>query len=98
LLPKWLDGSRDSFAQQVLELGEDLLDWIEVGRIFPQKNSLAPRVRMSARTALPVWLPRLSMMTMSVNRHGPDTGQQAKALIYRAVTGSLLNAYSQPAT
>ena len=28
------------FAQQVLELGEDLLDWIQVGRVFRQEEQL----------------------------------------------------------
>src|SRR5438034_10482129 len=35
------------------------------GEYFGRKNSLAPAERMSWRTALPLWLPRLSMMTMS---------------------------------
>src|SRR3954471_21233532 len=35
------------------------------GEYFGRKKSLAPTERMSSRTALPLWLPRLSMMTMS---------------------------------
>jgi hypothetical protein len=56
------------FAQQVLKVGEDLFDRVQVGRsgeYFGRKNSLAPAERMSWRKALPLWLPRLSMMTMS---------------------------------
>src|SRR5438477_12101338 len=35
------------------------------GENFGRKKSFAPAERISARTALPLWLPRLSMMTMS---------------------------------
>jgi ATP-dependent DNA ligase len=35
------------------------------GEYFGKKNSLAPAVRMSWRATLPLWLPRLSRMTMS---------------------------------
>jgi hypothetical protein len=38
--PDRLDGSRGGFAQQVLELGEDLLDRVQIGRIFRQKEEL----------------------------------------------------------
>ena len=38
------------------------------GEYFGRKNSLAPAARMSWRTVLPLWLPRLSMMTMSPGR------------------------------
>ena len=34
------DGSRGGFAQQVLELGEDLLDGVQVGRVFRQEEQL----------------------------------------------------------
>ena len=34
------DGSRGGFAQQVLELGEDLLDRVQVGRVFRQEEEL----------------------------------------------------------
>src|SRR5260370_36269835 len=35
------------------------------GEYFGRKNSLAPAARISWRTARPLWLPRLSMITMS---------------------------------
>ena len=38
--PDGLDGSRGGFAQQVLELGEDLLDGVQVGRVFRQEEQL----------------------------------------------------------
>jgi hypothetical protein len=34
------DGSGGGFAQEMLELGEDLLDWVQVGRIFGQEEEL----------------------------------------------------------
>jgi hypothetical protein len=37
-------------AQQALELGEDLLDGVQVGEYFGRKNNLAPSERMNART------------------------------------------------
>ena len=33
-----LDGSRSCFSQQVLELGEDLFDGVQVGRVFRQED------------------------------------------------------------
>jgi hypothetical protein len=30
------------FAQELLELGEHLLDRVEIGRVFGRKNSFAP--------------------------------------------------------
>jgi len=33
-------GSRGGFAQQMLELGEDLLDGVQVGRVFRQEEEL----------------------------------------------------------
>src|SRR6185312_6895111 len=38
--PDGLDGSCGGFAQEVLELGEDLLDRVQIGRIFRQKEEL----------------------------------------------------------
>src|SRR5258708_3020757 len=38
--PDGLDGSCGGFAQQVLEFGEYLLDRVQVGRIFRQKEEL----------------------------------------------------------
>jgi hypothetical protein len=39
--PDGFDGSLGSFAEQVLKLGEDLLDWVQVWRIFRQKEELS---------------------------------------------------------
>ena len=39
-VPDGLDGSRGGFAQQVLELGEDLFDRVQVWRIFRQEEQL----------------------------------------------------------
>jgi len=35
-------GSRRRFAQEMLELGEDLFDRIEIGRVFGEKEQLCP--------------------------------------------------------
>ncbi len=37
-----VDGSRGRFAEQVLELGKDLFDWVQVGRIFWQEEEFGP--------------------------------------------------------
>src|ERR1700745_1032964 len=37
-----LGGARSFFAQQMLELGEELLDGVEVGRVFRQEEELGP--------------------------------------------------------
>jgi hypothetical protein len=37
------EGSRSGFAEQVLELGEDLFDWVQVGRVFGQEEEFGPR-------------------------------------------------------
>src|SRR5262245_44727144 len=62
------DCSCGRFAQQMLKLGKDLFDGVQVGRVFCRKNNFAPAERISCRTILPLWLPRLSMMTMSPGR------------------------------
>ena len=59
------ESSRRRFAQKVLELGEDFLDGVEIGPDLGRKNSFAPAERMAWRTASPLWLPRLSMITRS---------------------------------
>jgi len=38
--PAGLDRARIGFAQQGLELGEDLFDWIEIGRVAGQEEQL----------------------------------------------------------
>src|SRR3979490_1120365 len=42
------------------------------GEYLGRKNSLAPAERMSWRTTLPLWLPRLSMTTMSSGQGGEE--------------------------
>jgi hypothetical protein len=37
-----LEGSRRRFAQEMLELGEDLLDRVQIGRVFGEKDQLRP--------------------------------------------------------
>lgn len=51
-----INGSRGGLSEQVLELGKDLLDGVQVRRVFWQEESLAPTERMSWRTALLLWL------------------------------------------
>src|SRR5215207_3088903 len=58
-------GSGCGVVQAVLELGEELLDRVQVGRVFGRKNSLAPTARTARRTALPRCEPRLSRITTS---------------------------------
>jgi ATP-binding cassette subfamily B protein len=48
----------------VLGLGEELFDRIEVGEYLGRKMSLAPAERIAWRMPFPLWLPRLSRMTM----------------------------------
>jgi hypothetical protein len=46
--PGGLDRARVGFAQQGLELGEDLLDRIEIGRVARQVEQLGARRRGSS--------------------------------------------------
>jgi hypothetical protein len=41
----------------VLELGKDLFDRVQVGRVFWQEEEFGADERMSWRTALLLWLP-----------------------------------------
>ena len=52
-------------AEQGFELGEDLLDRIEVGTVGRQEEELGAGGADGAAHGWPLWLPRLSMMTMS---------------------------------
>ncbi|MGY4473638.1 hypothetical protein ACVILL_001052 [Bradyrhizobium sp. USDA 3364] len=54
-----VDGSRGSFAEQVLELGKDLFDRVQVGRVFWQEEEFGAD-RTDELAALLLWLPRLS--------------------------------------
>ena len=58
-------GPLGGFAHQVFELGEHLLDRVEVWAVRRQEQEPGAGRRIAARIALPLWLPRLSMMTMS---------------------------------
>jgi hypothetical protein len=58
-------GAGRGFAQEVLELGEELLDGVQVGGVLGRKKSLAPAARTARRTALPRCEPRLSRITTS---------------------------------
>ena len=70
----------------MFQFGEDLFDGVEIGGIEGGKNrSLAPLARMARRTALPLWLPRLSRMTTSPGfsvgaRNLIDIGPEALAV------------------
>lgn len=52
-------------AQQVFQLGEDLLDGIKIGTVRRQEQEPGPDAPDRLRTAFPLWLPRLSMITTS---------------------------------
>jgi hypothetical protein len=60
-----LHGEGGTFVQQMVKLGKGLLDRF---KYLGSKKSLAPAARMSWRMALPLWPPRLSMMTISLGR------------------------------
>jgi hypothetical protein len=57
--------SRSDLSQQGFELGEDLLDRIEVGRVFRQEDEARPTLRIARRTAFPLGEPRSSRITTS---------------------------------
>jgi hypothetical protein len=59
--PEGLDSSGGGLAQDCLELGEELLDRVEVWRV-------APRASMVARTPATLCELRLSRITMSPGR------------------------------
>ena len=63
--PGRFDCSSIGLAQQGLHFGEGLLDRIEVWRVGGQEEELGLAARMAARMARPLWLPRLSITTMS---------------------------------
>jgi uncharacterized phage-associated protein len=52
--------SRSRLSQQGFELGEDLLDRIEVGRVFRQEHETRPDGADRSSHCLPLWEPRLS--------------------------------------
>ena len=54
-----------ALRKQVLELGEDLLDGVQVGRVFGQEEQLGAGRADGPTHGPPLWLPRLSMTTMS---------------------------------
>ena len=66
--PGGFEGACVELAQEGLELGEDLFDRIEVGRVSRQEQKLGSSGTNGAADGLRLWLPRLSMMTMSPGR------------------------------
>ena len=63
--PCFLDGPLLGLAHPVLDLGEGLLDRIEVRRVGGRYQSLAPAALIIARIAADLCEPKLSMTTMS---------------------------------
>ncbi len=61
-------GSDGGLSEPVFELGEELLDRAQVGGVLGQEEEPALAARMAWRTALLLWEPRLSMITMSPMR------------------------------
>ncbi len=57
-----------AFLSECLSLAKTCSMGFRSGEYFGKKNSLAPAERISWRAALPLWLPRLSMMTISPGR------------------------------
>jgi class 3 adenylate cyclase len=59
------DGALSDLAQIGLELGERLLDRVQVGAVWRKVAQFRAGGRMSSPTRPPLWLDRLSMTTMS---------------------------------
>src|SRR5262249_7313921 len=59
---------RTAFRRSGLSLAKTCSIGFRSREYFGRNRSLAPAARMNARTALPLWLPRLSMTTMSPGR------------------------------
>jgi len=60
--PCGLDGPLVGPAEQAFELGDHLLDGVQIGRVRRQEEQ--PDALSSLRTRLPLWLPRLSTTTI----------------------------------
>ena len=78
-------GARLGLAQEVFKLAKTCSIGFRSGEYLGRKKRFAPAERMSARTALPLWLPRLSMTTTSsALRQGTRTfshiGSKARAV------------------
>ena len=63
--PRRLDRAFGGVAEQRFELSEDLFNRVEIGRIRRQEAQRGPRSLKGLRTAGPLWLLRLSIMTIS---------------------------------
>ena len=63
--PGGLGGARVGFAQEGLEFGEDLLDGIEIGQVARQEEQLGAGGPDQLTHGVTLWLPKLSMITMS---------------------------------
>jgi len=61
-------GPGGSLAQQVLELGEDLLDRVEIRGIFWQEQQLGTGLAEGLANPWRLWLCRLSALTRSPGR------------------------------
>src|SRR4051794_29962121 len=59
------DGARGSFAQVGLELGVDVLDGIQIGRVGGQVPQPAPAASIASRTPATLCVRTLSMKTTS---------------------------------
>jgi hypothetical protein len=55
--PRGGGGALGGFSQEMLQLGEHLLERLRSGLEGGRKNSLAPAARIARRIALPLWLP-----------------------------------------
>ena len=60
----------------MLDLGEGLLDWIEVWRIGRQETELGALRLDHPATAVDLWLPRLSMIMVSMMSPCLSTGYE----------------------
>jgi len=61
-------GPGGGLSEPVFELGEELLDRVEVGRVFRKQEEVRAAPRMAWRTAALLCEPRLSMTTTSPGR------------------------------
>ena len=66
--PETLDGSLSRFTQERLELGEGVLDGIEVGTVGREVEEMGASRFDQLATLGPLWPGRLSMITVSPSR------------------------------
>lgn len=75
--PCGFDGALCGFAQQMLKLGDELFDRIEIGTVGRHGQEMRASARIAALTAGFLWLERLSTSTMSP---GPSVGQSCSSI------------------